>query len=81
MRMAPSVRQNLMLAAYLLALCTLSFSATAQTAAFNTFDPPGLIETRPASMNGAGAITGYYVDAQGASHGFMRSATRKHKYK
>jgi len=47
---------------------------------FTTFDSPGA-DTTPGDFNGtlpngindAGAITGFYVDASGASHGFLRS--------
>ena len=37
-----------------------------------TFDPPGSTGTAPAGINPAGAITGYYVDANGG-HGFLWS--------
>ena len=40
---------------------------------FTTFDPPGSNQTRPTSINPAGAITGRYEDASGA-HGFLRAA-------
>jgi hypothetical protein len=37
-----------------------------------SFDPPGSTGTYPASINYAGAITGWYVAANGHSHGFVR---------
>lgn len=51
---------------------------------FTTFDAPGadtspqpspfsLVGTIPTGINDAGAITGYYVDASGNDHGFLRS--------
>jgi hypothetical protein len=57
-------------------LCTLglSVSANAQTQpTFSTFDPPGSVNTYPASINPAGVITGYYYDADLVPHGFLRS--------
>jgi len=70
----PRTRQNALLGLSLLALCTLglSLSASAQKSAFSTFDPPGSVETIPNSMNGSGAITGYYFDGN-IFHGFLRS--------
>jgi hypothetical protein len=38
-----------------------------------TFDPPGSTYTMPTSINDAGAITGWYVDASSVTHGFLRS--------
>ena len=46
---------------------------------FTTFDSPGA-DTTPGSLNGTfpysindwGAITGYYIDANNVSHGFLR---------
>jgi hypothetical protein len=57
-----------------LTLCTLglSFSASAQGPTFTTFDPPGATSTQAFSINPAGAITGFYVDASG-DHGFLRT--------
>jgi hypothetical protein len=41
---------------------------------FITFDAPGAVQgTFPASINHAGAITGYYNDANSVSHGFVRT--------
>ena len=68
-----------------LVLClTLSFlglglSANAQEGMFITFDAPGagtaaFEGTLPFSINPAGEITGYYVDAGGVYHGFLRAA-------
>jgi hypothetical protein len=39
-----------------------------------TFDVPGAAGTCASSINPAGVITGSYVDASGASHGFLRAA-------
>jgi hypothetical protein len=42
---------------------------------FITFDAPGAVKgTVPASMNPAGAITGYYFDASSLVHGFLRDS-------
>ena len=41
---------------------------------FTTFDPPGSTYTIANSINAAGAITGYYVDAYGYRQGFLRAA-------
>src|SRR5437667_12791356 len=40
-----------------------------------SFDPPGSTRTRPASINNAGAVTGYYLDSRGIEHGFIRDAS------
>ena len=73
--LAPAIRQKAMLALSLLALCTLGLclSASAQKAAFTTFDPPGSVETIPNSTNLSGAITGFYFDANFLGHSFLRS--------
>lgn len=49
-----------------------------------TYDAPGAgtsagFGTFPSSINDAGAITGYYTDANNVSHGFLRSP-RGHKF-
>jgi len=41
---------------------------------FVTFDPPGSTDTEGVSINLHGEITGFYVTADGKSHGFVRSA-------
>ena len=41
---------------------------------FITFNPPGSEFTAPFAINPAGAITGYYVDANFGVHGFVRAA-------
>lgn len=53
-------------------------------AEFNTFDAPGAgsvaasgYGTFPNSINDAGAVTGHYADAQGVTHGFVRSPSGK----
>jgi hypothetical protein len=40
---------------------------------FTTFDPPGSIYTSPTAISPAGAITGFYNDADGVFHGFVRA--------
>ena len=43
---------------------------------FTTFDVPGRWQGTPGhlgSINPAGAITGYYGDANGVYHGFLRT--------
>jgi len=39
---------------------------------FVTFDPPGSTSTTPAGITPDGTITGYYSDADGVQHGFLR---------
>jgi predicted membrane protein len=39
-----------------------------------SFSVPGSTGTTPISVNLSGTITGYYTDAQGTAHGFVRSA-------
>ena len=67
-----------------LALCLafcglgLGLSSTARAATFTTFDAPGAGTgpgqgTFAASINPAGAITGYYLDVNGVFHGFLRA--------
>jgi hypothetical protein len=43
---------------------------------FTTFDPPGSIYTSPTTLSPAGAITGFYNDANGVFHGFVRARNR-----
>jgi hypothetical protein len=43
---------------------------SAQT--ITTFDVPGSTDTEPAAINAGGQVTGYYLDANLAFHGFMR---------
>jgi uncharacterized membrane protein len=40
---------------------------------YTLFDAPGSVNTNPSSINDAGAITGYYVDAANNYHAFARS--------
>ena len=42
-----------------------------------TFDPPGSTSTQPTCINDTGAITGFYADASGVTHGFLRSPAAK----
>ena len=60
-----------------LALCSLlvGVCSNAFAQSFATFDAPGAVRaTIPLGINQTGAITGYYLDARGASHGFLRIA-------
>jgi hypothetical protein len=41
---------------------------------YTSIDPPGSAGTYPQAINTAGAITGYYIDAEGNAHAFLRSA-------
>jgi hypothetical protein len=54
-----------------LVLGMLAETARAQT--IITFDPTGSVSTNVFSINDAGAITGYYADASGVNHGFLRA--------
>src|SRR5262245_22362251 len=45
----------------------------AKSQTYTTFDPPGSQGTSPVSINPAGQITGNYVDANFATHGFVRA--------
>jgi hypothetical protein len=40
---------------------------------FSTFEAPGSVGTFANSINPAGAITGWYLDANNVYHGFLRS--------
>src|SRR5437667_4125342 len=64
-----------------LAFCGLGpgLSSTARAATFTTFDAPGAGTgnaqgTFAVSINPAGAITGYYADANSVFHGFLRAS-------
>src|SRR5215469_14209619 len=41
-------------------------------------DPPGAVNTFPLQILNSGTIVGYYVDADGMSHGFIRSVHGKY---
>ena len=58
-----------------MALCSLLLGVCSNALAqsFATFDAPGVQNAVPVSINQNGAITGSYVDARGASHGFLRA--------
>jgi hypothetical protein len=52
----------------------LGLAATARAGGFATFDAPGAAHgTVPVAINADGTITGYYVDASDAPHGFLRA--------
>jgi len=42
--------------------------------AFTTIDVPGVFDTEPHGINGAGQIVGTFKDTGGVSHGFLRDA-------
>jgi uncharacterized membrane protein len=46
---------------------------TPKAQTFITFDPPGSAGTVPTAINDAGEVVGFYFDAGGASHGFVRN--------
>jgi hypothetical protein len=46
---------------------------SACAATLTRFDPPNSIQTRPLSINGSGAVAGYYGVSDGAFHGFVRA--------
>jgi hypothetical protein len=50
----------------------LEAGAGAATFTFTTFDPPGSTSTTPSGITEDGVIIGYYTDASGVVHGFMR---------
>src|SRR5205823_1472848 len=58
-----------------LALCSmlLGVCSNAFAQSFATFDAPGVQNAFPVSINQNGVITGSYVDARSASHGFLRA--------
>jgi hypothetical protein len=57
----------------LLSMPALSVSASAKQPTITTFDPPGSVKTYCESINPAGAITGYFFDANNLIHGFLRA--------
>jgi len=57
------------------ALVLVSAAAVGSAAAnsFTTFDPKGSIYTLATGINTAGAVAGYYMDSNYATHGFLRA--------
>jgi len=51
----------------------LEAGAGAPTFTFVTFDPPGSTATTPSGITPDGLIIGYYTNASGVQHGFMRT--------
>ena len=56
----------------LMRVIPLAFTASVGAQTFTTFDVAGSIVIVPLSINPSGAVTGYYNDANSASHGFVR---------
>src|SRR5262249_6702453 len=50
-----------------------SLPLTGHSATYTTFDAPGAVSTVPNGFNSAGAIAGYYPDANTVIHGFLRA--------
>src|SRR5260221_6154981 len=71
-RPAPRWRGSLALC---LLLCSLEVGLcwSAHAATFTTFDVPGIRGILVQSINTAGAITGFYADANYVVHGFLRA--------
>jgi hypothetical protein len=67
-------KRNVILALYI-ALCTSASSLPAHAKAqFTEFSISGSTGTVPSAINDAGSVTGSYLDASGAGHGFVRAA-------
>ena len=49
--------------------------AAAGSGRFITFDPPGSAFTNPSGIGPDGTVIGYYTDAGGVQHGFLRTRT------
>ena len=49
--------------------------APAGSGRFVTIDPPGSTSTAPSGITPDGTIAGYYADASGVQHGFLRTPT------
>jgi hypothetical protein len=49
--------------------------APAGSGRFVTIDPPGSTSTTPSGITPDGTIAGYYADASGVQHGFLRTPT------
>ena len=47
--------------------------AQATSGSFVTVDPPGSTSTTPSGITPNGTIAGYYSDANGVQHGFLRT--------
>lgn len=73
-------RRTVLVVAWAIAVLTYSPAAIAQTTNSSTgghliiIDFPGARQTIPVGINGAGQVTGYYVDAKLEQHGFIRNA-------
>src|SRR5262245_9624177 len=51
----------------------LLFCSLAKASSITIFDPPGSTFTIPSGITAAGVIIGDYVDANGVTHGFLRT--------
>jgi len=55
------------------AVLTIAVQPSAQSQTYTTIDPPGSEGTTLSSINPAGAITGFFLDANFVPHGFLRT--------
>src|SRR6516165_1393891 len=70
---AATIGNSLLIKVALLAVLTVSFSATAASQnRYITFDVPGAIGTYPTSINQSGQIAGQWWDS-GTGHSFLRN--------
>jgi len=65
------MKSRVAIAVFVIILLSVPLDMAAQ-ARFITFDAPGDLATTPLSINPAGAITGYFLDANFTEHGFLR---------
>lgn len=56
-----------------IATLALACQPSAQCQTFTTFDPPGSVHTQPVSINDLGTAVGFYMDANGLIHSFVRN--------
>jgi len=65
------MKSRMAIAAFVIIFISIPLHMAGQ-ASFITFDVPRDLATTPLSINPAGTITGYFLDANLASHGFLR---------
>lgn len=63
----------MMLNAAMTSLIALAVPLQLSAQTYITFDPTNSVSTNPVAINEAGAITGFYADANFANHGFVRT--------